>query len=88
MGSDDLERYPWVTGRATWSIERPSGLTDAFDVLDEYDDREAFPVDSRQRRRVEAVVRVAFVMPDPTPEAVEAFEVAAERAGVRLKRVR
>jgi hypothetical protein len=37
---------------------------------------------------VEAILRVVFVMPEPTPEGVEAFEDAAERAGVRLKRVR
>lgn len=80
---------PWTAGRAAWSIERPSAnLGAALDLLDEYEDRNGFPVDASQRRRVEAIVRVVFVMPEPTPEAVEAFEAASERAGVRLKRVR
>ena len=69
---------PWTYGRAAWSIERPSGFGEILAVLDAYDNAKA----------VEAILRVVFVMPEPTPEAVEAFEEAADRAGVRLKRVR
>ena len=71
---------PWTADRIAWSIERPAGLVAALDVLDAYN--------AEPRPLVEAIVRVVFVMPDPTPEAVEAFEAAAEGAGVRLKRVR
>ena len=71
---------PWTAGRAAWSIERVgAGLGAALDVLDEYDGKGPL---------VEAIVRVLFVMPEPTPEAVEAFEDAADRVGVRLKRIR
>lgn len=79
MGSELGPQPPWAAGRAAWSIPNPGGLQDAFDVLDLYD---------HANGRVEAIVRVIFVMPEPTPRGVEAFEEAAERAGIRLKRVR